>query len=105
MFRYTTPTLKFELRDLITKELITDLEFDYLLLTLTGDNSTIEKEISYSDVSEGSFKVKLRQEETARLGKIFNAQANIMVGNNRFATKKASGNVECNLHNEVITND
>lgn len=104
MYRYTTPTLKFELRDLKTKELITDLEFDYLLLTLQGNN-TIEKQIPKEDVIEGSFEVKLTQEETATLGSVFSAQANIMVGTNRFATKKASGNIDCNLHNEVITND
>ena len=104
MYRYTTPTLQFELRDEKTKELLEDLQFDYLLLTLTGVESVIEKEIPYSDFNAGTFEIKLTQEESAQLGAVFSAQANIMVGDNRFATSKAQKNVDCNLHSEVIDN-
>ena len=105
MYQYTTPTLKFELKDKETKELLKDLEFDYLIITLKSGNNIIEKPITYSQYNEGTFEIKLTQEETAQLQGVISAQANIIVGGNRFATTKATKNIDCNLHAEVISDD
>ena len=105
MYQFTTPTLKFELKDKETKELLSDLEFDKLILTLKSGNNKVEKLIPFSAYNEGSFQIKLTQEETALLQGVISAQANIMIGDNRFATSKASKNIDCNLHAEVISDD
>ena len=105
MYQYTTPTLEFELKDKETKELLKDLEFDYLIITLKSGNNKIEKPISRQQYQEGTFTVKLTQEETAQLQGVISAQANIIVGDNRFATSKATKNIDCNLHAEVISDD
>jgi len=102
LYQFTTPTLKVTLRDKETKEVLTDLDFDYLLLTIKGDSSEIEKRIERDEYIEGTFTIQLTQEETAQVGKIISMQANIFKGANRFATSKASANLECNLKNEVV---
>ena len=102
MYQYTTPTLKVTLRDRATKEVLTDLDFDYLLLTIKGGDSVIERRVTKEEYTEGTFTVELTQEETATLGNVITMQANIIKNNSRFATTKASKNLECNLKNEVI---
>ena len=102
LYQFTTPTLKVTLRDRVTKEVLTDLDFDYLFLTIKGGDSEIERKVLKEEYTEGTFTVTLTQEETATLGNVITLQANIIKNSSRFGTTKASKNLECNLKNEVI---
>lgn len=106
MRKYTTPTLRCTLKDAITKEIITDIEFDYLMFTLSGDNVCINKQIDFNEYDQetGQFLVKLSQEETGDLeiGQTLKAQVNIIIGEDRFATTIGDLTVKRNLYNQVI---
>lgn len=106
MRRYTTPTLTFHL----TKkgEPLSDLVFDYLILTIKqGKCAVLEREIPYSEfrIEDASFHIKLTQEETALLtteGAPIEAEVNIMIGEDRFASSIKKLNIEKNLKDEVV---
>ena len=106
MRKYETPTLPITLR-YCDGTIATDLEFDYILFTLTNKNYTIEKRIDVSEVEEGKFYIEFTQEETGALDdkEIYEMQLNIMMNNDRVPTDIKRGKVERNLHNEVIINE
>ena len=103
MIEYTTPTLPITIkyRD---GTVASDLEFDYVLLTLSGEGMRIERKVDYEDVTEGRFEVELTQEETGSLiaNSTLEAQLNIMIGSNRIGTNIKKLTVTKNLHGEVI---
>ena len=66
MRRYTTPTLHITLRYEKTKELATDLDFDYILVTIENEGNKIEKTVPKSEVVEAQFDLHFTQEETGR---------------------------------------
>ena len=103
MRRFETPTLPITLR-YKDGTVASDLEFDFLLLTIKNDSYKLEKRVEYADVSEGKFNIEFTQEETGALidGTIYEMQLNIMVNEDRIVTDIKSGKVERNLHNEVI---
>lgn len=107
--KFTTPTFTFTLKDSDTKEPLTDLVFDYMLLTLSGNNFCFEKEIPYSeyDTETAQFKIKLTQEETGQMPVRANIECmvNIMIGEDRVASNFATFSLDRNLHNAVIDDE
>ena len=103
MIKFTTPTLPITIkyRD---GTVASDLEFDYVLLTLSCAKTKIERRVEYADVHEGHFEVKLTQEETGALleNSSIEAQLNIMVDTTRIGTNTKKLTCSKNLHNEVI---
>ena len=107
--KWTTPTLTFTLRDKETKEPLTDLVFDFLVITLSTRGLIIEKEISFEDYNKetAQFTIKLTQEETGQLTSSLSVEceANIMIGQDRVASDLATFQVAKNLHCGVINNE
>ena len=107
MRRYTTPTLRCTLKNGKTKEPLINIEFDYLMLTLSGNNGVcINKQIEPEqyDQESGTFEVRLDQEDTGDLevGQVLKAQVNIIIGADRFATNIGDLQVKRNLYNQII---
>ena len=104
MRRFTTPTLHITLRYKKTKEPASDLDFDYILLTIENDGNLIERIIPYDEVEDAQFDVFFTQEETGSLKENtdYEAELNIMIGTRRIATAIKRFKVSRNLHNEVI---
>ena len=103
MRRFTTPTLHITLK-YKNGELATDLNFDYILLSIANEGNLIERTIEYGEVTEAQFDVTLTQEETGSLkvGSVYEAELNIMIGSTRIGTSIQRFKVDRNLHNEVI---
>ena len=104
MRRFTTPTLEITLRWESTKELATDLEFDYVLMTIDNEGQLIEREIPKSQFENATTQVRFTQEETGSLkvGTSYEVELNIMIGEDRIGTAIQRFEVKKNLHNEVI---
>ena len=99
MIKWTTPTLRCNL--------MTELDFDYIIFTLKSSTGKVEKRIEKSEVivedEKTYFDVTFTQEETGDIvgGKV-EAQLNLMNGDTRIATNIIELNASRNLHNEVI---
>lgn len=96
MIKWTTPTLKCTIPS--------DLQLDYVLLTLKQNNTAIEKRIESSEITDGVFEVYFEQEETGQFLKnsLIKAQLNIMYGETRLATNIVELKIVENLHDEVL---
>ena len=96
MIKWTTPTLKCTIPS--------DLQLDYVLLTLKQNNTAIEKRIESSEITDGVFEVYFEQEETGQFLKnsLIKAQLNIMHGETRLATNIVELKIVENLHDEVL---
>ena len=105
MIRWTTPTLSCEIE---LPSGSPELEFDYLIFTLTDKNCHyVNKKIDREQVIQNKFDVELTEEETQifRNGRVY-SQLNIVWGDKRFATNIVPLNVTKNLYNkELIPND
>lgn len=101
--RFETPTLPITLK-YDDGSVASDLEFDFLIFTMTSKTYKIEKRVEASEVEEGKFYIRFTQEETGALDdkEIFEMQINIMLNDDRIGTDIKRGEVERNLHNEVI---
>ena len=99
MIKWTSPTLECTIP--------TNLDFDYLILTLAQNDIKINKRIEKNEVELGRFNVKFTQEETSQFNPVFNveAQLNIIKGHTRLATDIVVLNVSKNLYNEAIGNE
>ena len=84
--------------------LATDLDYDYILVTIANEGTVIEKTIPKSEVEEAQFDILFTQEETGSLvvGSHYEVELNIMWGEIRIGTSIQRFKVERNLHNEVI---
>lgn len=96
MIKWTTPSLKCTVPS--------NIEFDYILLTLTQGAKVIEKTFASGDIVDGSFTATFTQEETGSLSPniVVNAQLNIMKGEQRLATNIEQLQLSKNLHDEII---
>lgn len=96
MIKWTTPTLKCSIPE--------GIELDYILLTLSQGNITIEKTISSESIVDNAFSVFFTQEETGQFNKNLGieAQLNIINGGTRLATNIVQLKISKNLHNEEI---
>lgn len=96
MIKWTTPTLKCTIPS--------DLEVDYVILSLRQDNVLLEKTIDKAEIENGVFYVTYSQIGTGRFNhdKKVEAQLNIMNGDTRIATNIIELKITKNLHPEVI---
>lgn len=96
MIKWTTPTL--------ICSIPTNLEFDYIILTLKQNEVVLNKRIEKEEVNLGRFEVQFTQEETAMFDVLFNveAQLNIINGHNRLSTNIETLLITKNLYDEVI---
>ena len=102
MRRFTTPTLNITIKKK-SGEVATDLVFDYLIFTIKANGKRVDKRVEYSEVTEGTFKVRLSQEDTGLLGSVVvKAELNFFLGETRLATLIKSIDLAENLVNEVI---
>ena len=99
MIKWTTPNLKITIPS--------DIEFDYLLLTLKQGNNLIEKRVESNEIEDGTFLVNYTQEETGSLirNSKIQAQINFMAGDTRMATNIVELMITENLHDEVIEDE
>ena len=104
MRQYTTPTLNITIKKK-SGEVATDLVFDYLIFTIKGNRIRLDKEIQFSEVTEGKFKVRFTQEETGSLkGTKARAEINFFAGEKRLATLIKTIDLDENLIDEVVEN-
>lgn len=102
MRKYTTPTLNITIKNK-EGEVVTDLVFDYLLFTIKANGKRIDKTVQYSEVSDGTFKVRYTQEETGAFsGMHVQAEINFFTGTNRVGTLIKNIKLNENLVNEVV---
>lgn len=96
MIKWTTPSLKCNIPS--------DIEFDYILITLKQGNITFEKNINKENVIDNSFIVTFTQEETGQFDRnmMIEAQLNIISGITRLATNIVQLRISRNLHDEKI---
>lgn len=96
MIRWTTPTLECTIP--------TDIDFDYLILTIKCGEAEIDKEVQASEVTDGEFSITLTQAESSLFpaGAFVSAQINFIDGGTRFASKRESLYVSENLYNREI---
>lgn len=103
MRTFTTPDLRIRL---IRKDgsVATDLEFEYLIFTLRGCNTRLDKRVDASEVEEGVFSLTLTQEETGAFpeGATVRAEINFFNGNKRLGTLIKALSLEENLIDEVV---
>ena len=105
MREYTTPTynITIKYRD---GTVASDLQFDYVLFTLTNECGIIEKKVMYEDTTEGKFEIDFTQEETGRLKPgSAECEINVMYGEKRIASVIKRITIGKNLHKGVISND
>lgn len=96
MIKWTTPT--------ITCTIPSNLEFEYIILTLKQNDIVINKTIQSEEVQYGKFDVTFTQEETGQFSTLFGieAQLNIVNGEQRLATQIEILSMSKNLLNEVF---
>ena len=104
MRNYSTPTFDIKLKNKKTGEVLSDLEFDYVLVTIKSECAVIERKVMYEDVTEGLFQIELTQAETGALGTNVGVEMelNIMAGSNRIPSTIKRITLGKNLHDEVI---
>ena len=75
-----------------------------VISAIINEGNLIERTIEYGEVTEAQFDVTLTQEETGSLkvGSVYEAELNIMIGSTRIGTSIQRFKVDRNLHNEVI---
>lgn len=103
MRQYTTPSLRITLKDKHGQP-VTDMDFDYILVTFRCGDYLIEREVKKAETEQGVFTITLTQEETAGLtiGRACDVELNIMAGTARIGTQIKRVSVDRNLHEEVI---
>lgn len=99
MIKWTTPTMECSIPS--------DIECDYVILSLKQGDVLIEKTVQSSDIVEGAFSVTLTQSETGQLvpSNLYTqveAQLNIIKGTTRIATNIVILEVSDNLHDQSI---